>query len=141
MSLFSHSRVFDSRYQVYLEEIDLQGVVYHVNYLKYLDRARADYLLSLGFPVQTMIMEQGINLVVSSLTINYLRSAQLGDEVRVRTRTENIRGASMIFEQEIWNQDLSICFAKASVKLACVDSKFKPIPMPIELKRGLESGR
>lgn len=141
MSLFAHSPVFDCRYQVYLEEIDLQGVVYHVNYLKYLDRARADYLLSLGFPVQTMIKDQGINLVVSELTIKYLRSAQLGDEVRVRTRTNALRGASMIFEQEIWNPDLSICFAKANVKLACVDNKFKPIPMPIDLKRELESGR
>ncbi len=140
MSLLSHFPVFDSHYQVYLEEIDLQGVVYHVNYLKYLDRARADYLLSLGFPVQTMIMEQGINLVVSELTINYMRPAQMGESIRVRTRTEHIRGASMIFVQEIWNQALSICFVRASVKLACVDAKFKAIPMPKDLRRGLESG-
>lgn len=140
MSILSPLQVFDSHYQVYLEEIDLQGVVYHVNYLKYLDRARADYLLSLGFPVQTMITEQGINLIVSELTINYLRPAKMGAYIRVRTRTESIRGASLIFVQELWNQDLSLCFVKARVKLGCVDAKFKPIPMPKDLRRGLESG-
>lgn len=125
---------------MYLEEIDLLGVVYHVNYLKYLDRARSDYLLVLGFPVQTMIKDLGINLVVSRITIDYICPAQMGEQIRVRTQTESIRGASLVCVQEIWNQNLTICYVKASVKLVCVDGKLKPTPMPIELRRGLESG-
>ena len=134
------SSFFDSLYEVYLEDIDLMGVVYHINYLKYLDRARVAYLLKLGFPIQTMIKEQGINLVVSKLSIKYISPAQLGMKIAVRTGVESVRGASTVFAQEIWNEALSICLLRASIKLACVNSQFKPIAIPKELKRGLESG-
>ncbi|MDP5210724.1 MULTISPECIES: tol-pal system-associated acyl-CoA thioesterase [unclassified Microbulbifer] len=114
--------------RVYIEDTDAGGIVYYVNYLKYMERARTELLRSLGYDKPAM-PQQGLLLVVHSAEIRYRCSARLDDALRTTAAIGKLGRAAVTFEQKIWRQNELIC--EGVVKVACVsDHNHKPCALP-----------
>ena len=86
---------------VYFEDTDTAGIVYYVNYLKYMERARSDMLRCVGID-QRAALEAGIGVyAVADVAIRYLRSAKLGDDLQVVSTVETVRAASVLIHQQV----------------------------------------
>lgn len=93
--------------RVYYEDTDAGGVVYYANYLKYVERARTEYLRELGFEQINLLENYGMVFIVKSVEANYLSPAFLDDLIEVETVIEKVNHASLIFTQKIVNIDKS----------------------------------
>ena len=126
-----------SSMRVYVEDTDAGGIVYHANYLKYMERARTELMRSLGYSKPALF--DGFQLVVHHLSIKYIHPALLDDEIRVLARLDKVKRASFLMTQMIFREN--ICLAEADVKVACLDARTKKpaaIPLPMYAKlRGL----
>ena len=87
--------------RVYYEDTDAGGVVYYANYLKYVERARTEYLRELGFEQINLLENYGMVFIVKSVEANYLSPAFLDDLIEVETVIEEVNHASLIFTQKI----------------------------------------
>ena len=118
--------------RVYYEDTDSGGVVYYANYLKFMERARTEWLRSLGVEQDVLTRERGIMFVVRAARLDYYRPARFNDLLQVSTRIAEARGASLVVEQSIANTmepDKPLCHGW--IKVACVDSNsFKPKKLP-----------
>ena len=130
--------VYSFPVRVYYENTDASGVVYHVEYLKFLERARTEWLRHLGFDHQALAREHRVALVVSAIAVDYLKPARLDDSVAVSVRLESLGKVRCVFAQEIRREDEILVRAKATV--ACVGAQtFKPSEFPDSLKRKMEA--
>jgi acyl-CoA thioester hydrolase len=114
--------------RVYIEDTDLGGVVYHANYLRFLERARSDLLRSLGIDQRAAIENgQGV-YAVSEMRIKYCKPARLDDDLVILTHVRDIRGACCVLCQKIMRgQDL---LADATVTAAFLNSQGRPTRQP-----------
>ena len=112
--------VFTWTVRVYYEDTDAGGIVYYANYLKFFERARTEWLRSLGIDQQTLRDQEGAIFVVSNANIDYVASARLDDEVKVTLKVEKLGRASVQFAQQAWRGDTLL--SSADVKVACVDA-------------------
>lgn len=126
------SNQFEWNVRVYYEDTDCARVVYYANYLKFLERARTEWLRSLGWSQDKMLKELHLIFVVAGVDIKYREPARLDDELSVKCRVLNSGKASLVFEQEIWRKDELLI--SAQVKCGCLDSDtYKPKMMPKSL--------
>jgi acyl-CoA thioester hydrolase len=115
--------------RVYWEDTDAGGVVYYANYLKFLERARSEWLRSLGLEQTDMVAEDGVLFVVRRVEADYLRPARFNDALSVRSRLESLGKASLEMAQTIARGAEPILAAR--VKVACVGCRdFKPAKIP-----------
>jgi len=121
--------------RVYYEDTDAGGVVYHSNYLKFMERARTEWLRALGFSQQRLREEEGILFVVTDMTIRFQRPARFDDQLDVTTRIHNMNAASLIFSQSIINAaGKPVC--AADVTVACLDTAgMKPRRIPAAVRK------
>lgn len=110
--------------RVYIEDTDAGGIVYYVNYLKFMERARTEFMRSLGYG-KTAIFgasfgegDEDAMFVVSSSNVQYLGSARLDDELHVTAKPIKVGRASILFEQLVKRNGNVLC--KGDVKIACV---------------------
>ena len=123
--------------RVYYEDTDSGGVVYYANYLKFLERARTEWLRAAGFEQPELLRDHNVIFVVRSVAIEYLRPAQFNDELMVTVRMEKL-GRSTIEVFQTVERDVRLI--EASVKIVCVDgASFKPISIPPPIRQPLES--
>ena len=124
--------------RVYYEDTDAGGVVYYANYLKFCERARTEWLRTLGVSQQALIDEHGLAFVVRSVQADYLASARLDDALEVITQVAMLRRASILFEQQVMRgQELLFT---TRVLLASIDlHRQKPVAIPASLHALLES--
>lgn len=116
--------------RVYIEDTDLGGVVYHANYLRFLERARSDMLRCAGIDQRASIENhQGVYAVVEA-HINYRRSAKLDDELVVLSELAEIRGVSCVISQKIIRGTELI--ADALITAAFIASDGRPRRQPVE---------
>ncbi|UAA37323.1 tol-pal system-associated acyl-CoA thioesterase [Paraneptunicella aestuarii] len=116
--------------RVYYEDTDAGGIVYHANYLNFMERARTEWLRALGIE-QTELLQQSIGLVVTSLEIKYLAAAKFNEMLRICSQLVELKRASVEFEQKIYNNDNNKLLVSAQVRVACVDlSKMRPRAIP-----------
>jgi 4-hydroxybenzoyl-CoA thioesterase len=114
--------------RVYMEDTDAGGIVFYVNYLKFFERARTEYMRALGFHKAAFI-DDSLMFVVTNLTTKYLRPAKLDEQLIVTARVIAAAKASLIFDQQVIRGDEVLC--EAEVKLACVDrDTLKPKRLP-----------
>jgi len=118
--------------RIYYEDTDMQGIVYYANYLKYLERARTEFLRSEGFEQDALIDEQGVAFAVRAIQMDYLKPAKFNDNLSVVTKIAELKRASLIFHQTIVrvgnNREI---INEAVIKVACLDAqsmKVKAIP-------------
>ena len=91
--------------RVYFEDTDAGGVVFYGNYLKFYERARTEWLRSLGIGQQFLKDEYGILFVVKNVSVEYKRSAVLDDHLQVTAEISGMRGASLEFDQAVWKTE------------------------------------
>ncbi|MFT5133940.1 MAG: tol-pal system-associated acyl-CoA thioesterase [Gammaproteobacteria bacterium] len=119
--------------RVYYEDTDAAGVVYHSNYLKYMERARTEWLRTLGFSQAVLRKESETIIVISEIDIKFMKPAKLDDMLEVKSTLIKVTRASFLFDQQIEKLQEKICVAR--VKGVCLDAlTFKPRRLPAELK-------
>ena len=114
--------------KVYYEDTDAGGVVYYANYLKYLERARTEALSTIGLSNIQIKDKFDALIIVKSCNIEYKKSAQLEDELKIRSFVKSVTKTSFFMNQIITNNDSTI--VEAQVHLVFVDEKGKPIKVP-----------
>ena len=114
--------------KVYYEDTDAGGVVYYANYLKYLERARTEALSTIGLSNIQIKEKFGALLIVKSCNIEYKKSAQLEDELKIRSFVKSITKTSFFMNQIITIGDKTI--VEAQVHLVFVNEKGKPVKVP-----------
>jgi len=119
---------FNHTVKVYYEDTDSGGVVYYANYLKFLERARTEALVSLGFSNKKIKDEFGALIIVKSCNIEYKKSAHLEDELNIRSFVKFITKTSFFMNQFITKGDETI--VEAQVHLVFINQKGKPIKIP-----------
>lgn len=120
--------------RVYYEDTDAGGVVYHANYVKYLERARTEWLRHLGFEQDELRRRFHAVFVVTSLKLVYHKPARFNDELLVSVDVVRKRRASVTFAQVIHAVAGHVHLCSAEVTAACVNSTtFKPQPWPQEI--------
>ncbi len=118
---------------IYYEDTDVGGVVYHSNYLKFFERARTELLRSIGVSQQKLFAEH-ISFVVRHMDIDFLRGAQLDEQLQVQTWVESIGRATLVFAQQLVRADNTI-LCRALVKIACINpTTMKPTAIPNGIK-------
>jgi acyl-CoA thioester hydrolase len=123
--------------RVYYEDTDVGGVVYHANYLRFMERARSDLLRVLGID-QRAAFEKGEGIyAVTEVQIRYWKPAKFDDALLVRTRMEALRHASCMLKQKIMRGDELL--TEATVKLAFLTSEGRPQRQPVEWVKKFES--
>lgn len=133
--------VFTWPVRVYYEDTDAGGVVYHANYVKFLERARTEWLRHLGFEQDKLRRDFGVLFVVTSLKLDYHRAARFNDELAVSVQILRMRRASLTFAQTIHSLAAGhVRLCSAEVTAACVDCEsFKPQPWPRAITAELHS--
>lgn len=123
--------------RVYFEDADAGGVVYHSNYLKFMERARTEWLRSLGFEHTELKTEMGVMFVVRALKLEYKKPAYFNDALSVRTKLAKMGGSLLEFEQTILRGDELL--TEATIALVCVDvSQFKPTSIPDRIRNAMQ---
>ena len=129
--------IFKWPVRVYYEDTDLGGVVYYANYLKFMERARTEWLRALGFEQTALARDHGVVFVVSSLAIDYLKPAAFNDELTVTVELETLGAAQIVLKQSVARAAESL--ATATVRIGCVNTAtFRParIPEPVFARIG-----
>ena len=125
---------FDWPIRVYYEDTDAGGVVYHSNYLNFMERARTEWLRALGFEQTTVKDELGVIIVIHSLSIHFKKPAYFNDMLIVNCALSNIRHSSIEIAQTIKREGALLI--EAQVKAVFVDAvTFKPVAIPAEIKQ------
>ena len=118
--------------RVYWEDTDAGGVVYYANYLRFLERARSEWLRTLGIDQARLLREERLQFVVVEANIRYHRPAKFDDELLVTAALGSLGGASVTFTQEIRRgRGAGELLVSATVRAACIASdSHKPRPLP-----------
>ena len=114
--------------KVYYEDTDSGGVVYYANYLKFLERARSESLVSIGFSNKKIEKDFKSLIIVKSCNIDYKKSAKLEDELSIRSFVKSVSKTSFFMNQIITRNDDLIVEAK--IHLVFVNKKGKPVQIP-----------
>jgi acyl-CoA thioester hydrolase len=118
--------------RVYFEDTDVGGVVYYANYLKYLERARTEWLRALGFDQGRLMTETGLGFAVRSISAEYLKPARLDDRLTVTSRITSHGRVQVVFDQRIERSEELLL--TATVRIACMDlGRGKAAPMPNDI--------
>ena len=123
--------------RVYYEDTDLAGIVYYANYLKFIERARTEWVRALGVDQGRLRSQAGIVFAVRRVEADYLRPARFDDELRVQTTLLAMTGARIVLEQDIFRASDKL-FA-ATVTLVCLTGDGHPARIPAEVR--LQLGR
>ena len=122
---------FYHKVKVYYEDTDAGGVVYYANYLKFLERARSESLISLGYSNKKIKEKFGSLIIVKSCSIDYKKSAYLEDKLNIRSFVKSVTKTSFLMHQFISKDDEVIVEAK--VHLVFINTKGKPMKVPEKL--------
>jgi len=129
--------------RVYYEDTDLGGVVYYANYLRFLERARTEWLRSLGCDQTELLEQRGLLFMITGVEIRYQKPARFNDLLCVSAELARRRRVSMRFAQTIYRDDSQQeRLVEASVDAACVEAaSLSPRPIPKELLAAMERDR
>ncbi len=131
--------------RVYYEDTDFTGIVYHANYLRFMERGRSNYLRLLGANLRSLFAQAeqeapGFAFVVRSMQIEFLKSARMDEVVDVVTEYREIKGASILLWQEVRRGEELL--ATAQVRVAFVSGgRARPIPKPLRIAMQAELAR
>ncbi len=127
--------------RVYYEDTDHAGMVYYANYLKFMERARSEFLRSAGLELDHIHTDFGVMFAVTEANIRYHTPALFNDLLIVESSIVTLRGARIIFKQHIFRQDGHKLLTAAEIHLACINQKSKvsriPAPVYAVLKKHL----
>ncbi len=123
---------FELPLRVYIEDTDAGGIVYYVNYLKFMERSRTEFLRALGYD-RPAILEGGLLLVVHSAEVSYQRPARLDDQLRVTSQVTKLARTYVEFTQQVLRDEVLLCEGK--IRIACVQADImKPAALPVDMQ-------
>ncbi len=124
--------------RVYYEDTDHGGVVYYANYLRFMERARTEFLRHYGFEQDQLIENEGVIFAVRSVEVDYRRPARFNDLLEVSARVVQRGGASFTVHQEVRRNGVVLCSGK--VKIACLEAgTLRPVPMPQQIVTAMDT--
>jgi acyl-CoA thioester hydrolase len=130
----SKHAIFPWPVRVYFQDTDAGGVVYHSNYVNFMERARTEWLRTFGYSNAGMMQELGVVFVVRSMKLDYLKPAILDDLLSVTAQVKAIGRSSITVVQTVLRG--AELLTEAEVYLVCVDVKtFKPVRVPDVLRK------
>ena len=116
--------------RIYWEDTDAGGVVYHSNYLRFMERARSEWLRAQGIDQMGLRESTGLAFVVRDMQLDFLKPARLDDELQITVLVKERRAASMLFAQDVTRVD-GLLLVRAQVRVACVDLEaMRPVQIP-----------
>lgn len=131
--------VFSIPIRVYYEDTDAGNVVYYANYLKFMERARTEWLRALGFEQDELSRHDGVLFAVRSARLEFLKPARFNELLQATVRVNQRGKASITFAQEIRRDELTLC--EGEVKVACLDAAtFTPRPIPEGMGSKIDAG-
>ncbi|WP_264212709.1 tol-pal system-associated acyl-CoA thioesterase [Leisingera thetidis] len=117
--------------RVYYEDTDMGGIVYHANYLRFIERARSDWVRGIGVD-QNAMRESGLIYVVRRIEADYLAPAKFDEELLVTTSMHNATPARMVLNQEVARDGRPLF--RAQVTIVCITTEGKPARLPAEIR-------
>src|SRR5512147_1883079 len=117
--------------KIYYEDTDCGGVVYYANYLRYMERARTEYLASRGYSVKKL-MDEGTIFMVLRVEIDYKSPARYGDIIEIETWVRDVTRATMVFEHVMREKTTQRTLVECRAKMVIVDANGKPKRLPQE---------
>ena len=117
--------------RVYYEDTDMGGIVYHANYLRFIERARSDWVRGIGVD-QNAMREAGLIYVVRRVEADYLAPAKFDEELQVSTRLKHLTPARMILTQEVARDGTPLF--RAEVTVVCITIEGRPARLPAEIR-------
>jgi acyl-CoA thioester hydrolase len=124
--------------KIYYEDTDCGGVVYYANYLKYIERARTEFLESKGVSLKKL-MQDGIYFIVTEATLKYISPGRYGDILAIETTIDKTGPASIIFRHQILRGETDEKLVEATVRLGCVGQDMKPLKLKQEIIEAITS--
>lgn len=122
--------IYDIR--VYYEDTDMAGIVYYANYLKYIERARSDWVRGLGIDQNAMRENDGVVFAVRRVEADYHAPARYDDQLQVYTEVQTVTGARLVMGQQVF-RDGTLLFA-AMVTIVCMDDSGRPARLPANFR-------
>ncbi|HSW07666.1 tol-pal system-associated acyl-CoA thioesterase [Aquabacterium sp.] len=131
-TLPSASQPFRHAVRVYWEDTDAGGVVFYANYLKYFERARTEWLRSLGVQQQALREATGAMFLVTDTALRYKQPARLDDALQITVVVDDFRPASMKLSQQAWRGETLLC--EGEIRIGCVDAtSLRPCRIPTQI--------
>jgi acyl-CoA thioester hydrolase len=131
--------------RIYYEDTDFTGIVYHANYLRFMERGRTNYLRLIGANHRALFEETekeapGFAFVVRAMTIDFLKPARMDDLLDIVTAPEEVKGASITLKQQCRRGEEVLC--EASVRVAFISQgRARPIPKPLRVAMKADQDR
>ena len=122
---------------IYYEDTDCGGVVYYANYLRYMERARTEYLTVKGLSVKNL-MDEGTIFMVHRVEIDYKAPARYGDTIEIETWVRDVSRATMFFEHIMREKSSRRVFVECRAKMVYVDPTGRPKRLPAEMVEKLK---
>ncbi len=119
--------------RVYFEDTDAAGIVYHASYLRFAERGRTEMLRAAGFDHAQIFKDSGTAFAVVAMNVNYKSPARVDDLLLMKSKITKVGGASMEMQQDVYSGDRLITEMK--VTLVCIDSQFKAVRLPAEIRK------
>ena len=128
--------------RVYWEDTDAGGIVYYANYMKFMERARTEWLRAIGIDQVRMKEEHGLIFVVVDVEAHYRKPARYADLLQVSCRVRETTRASITLDQEVWRDEAGgELLLDGRVRAACLDAqKYRPRPLPAQLWTQINAG-
>ena len=121
--------------RVYYEDTDMAGIVYYANYLRFIERARSDWVRGLGIDQNAMREDEGVVFAVRRVEADYIAPAKFDDALTIRTVTRAVTGARLVMGQEVWRDD--VLLFQAEVTIVCVNGQGQPARLPANIRQKL----
>ncbi|MDE9451849.1 tol-pal system-associated acyl-CoA thioesterase [Aliiroseovarius sp. Z3] len=118
--------------RVYYEDTDMAGIVYYANYLRYIERARSDWVREIGID-QNAMRAEGLVFAVRRIEADYLSSAHFDEELQVETSVQQVTGARLVMEQVVKRGEERLF--EALVTIVCVSDAGQPARLPANIRR------
>lgn len=137
------SHIFNWPVRVYYEDTDVGGIVYYANYLRFMERARTEWLRARGYEQDILLRQQRLLFAVRSIAVDYLKPALFNELLDVSVTPQKIGRASIDLAQDVSRtiDGVTEVLATGKVRLACLKAdSHKPSPVPAELFRDLQEG-
>ncbi len=130
------SQIFQWPVRVYYEDTDAGGVVYHSQYLNFMERARTEWLRAKGFEQDELAAREGLVFVVRRIEVDFRRAARFNDALYVTVELAERRRTNLTLEQAILREADGELLIRGRVQVACVDSEnFRPLRIPEQIAR------
>lgn len=131
---------FEFPIRVYWEDTDAGGIVFYANYLKFFERARTEWLRSLGVEQSALKEESGGMFIVAETQVRYLQPARLDDELLVTAQLQTAGRASLIIGQQALMRNSGAALCEGTIRIGWVDSaSLKPGRIPLTILEALDN--